>query len=192
MILDGIDLEFIKTLEGGQKLKGYVPQEAGRPIGASGVTIASGVDLGQMSKEEIKYLPISETLKLKLRLYADVEGSVGILLLEELPLVITKEEADELDEAIYSKIIGILGRLYNKFSKVTFQEIPSKAKTALASISINRGPHFGAVGGAYTEVWTAAIKQDWKGMITVLNFFPTTQKWIKKRRMREAELLNGL
>lgn len=192
MILDGIDLQFIKSLEGGQRLKGYVPQEAGKPIGVSGVTIASGVDLGQMSKEELKYLPISETLKLKLRLYTDVEGPVGILLLNERPLTITQEEADQLDEAIYSKTVGTLVRLYNKFSTIPFCEIPNKAKTALASIAINRGPHFGAIGGAYTDIWTASTKQDWKGTKTVLNFFPTTQKWLKKRRMREAELLNGL
>lgn len=192
MIPEGVDLEFIKKLEGGQRLIGYVPQEKGKPIGVSGVTVASGVDLGQMSKEEVSYLPISDSLKLKLRLYADVEGGVGMELLKEAPLVLTKPEADELDEVIYSRHISTLVKLYNKFSKVPFDEIPNNAKTALASIAINRGPHFGAVGYTWTDVWIAAINQDWKVMKTHLNFFPTTNKGLKKRRMREASLLNGL
>ena len=40
-----IDFNFISKLEGGRKTKGYVPDPEGS---RSGVTIATGVDLGKL------------------------------------------------------------------------------------------------------------------------------------------------
>ena len=57
-----IDWRFISDLEGGQRLAGYVPDPTGSN---SGVTAATGVDLGQMSSDDISTLDIPDTLKSK-------------------------------------------------------------------------------------------------------------------------------
>lgn len=60
-----VDFDFISELEGGQRLKGYVPRR-----GDSGVTVGTGVDLGQRSGEEIDRLDLPGSLRDKLRPFA--------------------------------------------------------------------------------------------------------------------------
>lgn len=62
-----IDYSFISQREGGSKLNGYVPAAG---VSKSGVTIATGFDLGARSKSDIDRMRISATLKQKLKLYA--------------------------------------------------------------------------------------------------------------------------
>ncbi len=61
-----VDWAFISAREGGQVLKGYVPNATGSQ---SGVTISTGVDLGQRSESDIDALDIPADLKTKLKPY---------------------------------------------------------------------------------------------------------------------------
>lgn len=193
-----IDYSWISDREGGQKLEAYIPMKRGRVVDNSGVTVATGVDLGQRDWKEVMYLPISDSLKTKLRLYLEQTGETAKLLLESHPLKITKSEADELDRAVYRQIIARLKTLYNRESKIDFDDLPNGAQTCLASMAVNRGPGFGYLKEedspfweAWRDAWHFAISQDWKGLKNHLNNFPGS-KDLMKRRMREAELLNGL
>lgn len=49
-----VDFAFIAGLEGDQWLRGYVPMRKGVVVGASGMTVASGFDLGQWHPSEWK------------------------------------------------------------------------------------------------------------------------------------------
>jgi hypothetical protein len=62
-----VDFGFISQLEGGQQLVGKVPNAQ---TSQSGVTVATGVDIGQMSVQGIDALDIPSDLKDKLRPYA--------------------------------------------------------------------------------------------------------------------------
>jgi len=186
-----IDLKQISKWEGGQQLVAYIPSQRGTVIGSSGVTVATGVDLGQMSEEEINALDISDTLKEKLTPYARKTREHAQAALAKNQLKITQEEADELDAVMSKKIFGRLIRLYNQDSSVPFHELPANAQTVIASIGWRRGASFGRVIN-YQALWSAAINQDWQELKTLLNNFPTQSRGLMKRCMREAELLNGL
>src|SRR6185503_18482812 len=65
-----IDWKFIGTLEGAGILKGYVPVSK---TSNSGVTIATGVDLGQASEQQIDNWAIDDSLKTKLKPYCGLK-----------------------------------------------------------------------------------------------------------------------
>lgn len=48
---ESIDYKFLSQLEGGSKTAGYVPAAA---VSKSGVTIATGFDLGQRDEADLK------------------------------------------------------------------------------------------------------------------------------------------
>ena len=52
---DSIDYSFLSELEGGSQTTGYVPAAG---VSKSGVTIATGFDLGQRSEGDLKALGI--------------------------------------------------------------------------------------------------------------------------------------
>ena len=92
-----IKWDFISDLEGGQRLRGYVPAAA---VSKSGVTIATGVDLGQRSEAEIDAMAIPDGLKVKLKPYAGLKKLAAVEFLAAHPLTITKDEADALDREV--------------------------------------------------------------------------------------------
>ena len=52
---ENIDYNFLSDLEGGSKTTGYVPAAA---VSKSGVTIATGFDLGQRDENDLKSLKL--------------------------------------------------------------------------------------------------------------------------------------
>ena len=70
---DKIDYKFIGELEGGRLTKGYVPAPT---VSRSGVTIATGFDLGQRNENDLKSLNLSVGLIDKLKPYAGHSDSI--------------------------------------------------------------------------------------------------------------------
>lgn len=186
-----INLKTISEFEGGQALTAYVPMQNGKVLGNSGVTVATGIDLGQMSSGEIMDLPLDFELRRKLQPYAELTKLDAVEFLFRNPLQITKAEADALDQAKGEKIFKVLIRLYNKDSQVKFEDLPKEAQTTLASIAWRRGPAFSWLP-EYSEIWAAAINQDWRTVRSLLNEFEHPIKGIRKRAMREAAVLNSI
>lgn len=90
-----VDMDFMVSLEN-HDLKGYVPTNTdGTAIGQSGVTVSSGVDIGQRSAEDLKKLGLTEyhDLYWKLLPYTEKRKENAIAALKEKPLEITAEEA---------------------------------------------------------------------------------------------------
>ena len=83
--------EFLTEKEGGSMTTGYVP--AGSP--KSGVTIATGLDLGNF---DLNDLNVSEELKTKLKPYVGFRGDEARAIAEQL--TVTPEEAKEIDDAL--------------------------------------------------------------------------------------------
>jgi hypothetical protein len=186
-----IDLRFISEREGGQQLKGYVPMKAGIAIGESGVTIATGVDLGQMNRQELSRMKISTVLKSKLGNYVGIKKAIAIDFLKRNPLTITRAEAIELDTEKGKTIFIPLINYYNQDSIIPFHQIPSSAQTVLASLAWHRGPNF-RVKKQFIGIWNAAIYQNWEGMAEELRAYKTAVKGIKNRRLLEASLLDKI
>ena len=99
-----IDWHFIAALEGAGILNGYVPVAE---TSNSGVTIASGVDLGQTGPRQIDFWPIDDALKIRLRLYCGLRRQDAVDFLRAHPLTISRSECEEIDAAVQSAVAFI-------------------------------------------------------------------------------------
>ena len=177
--------EFISQLEGGQQLKGYVPavEES-----KSGVTIATGVDLGQRSEDSINALAISRQLKTKLRPYVGLKKQDAVNFLAQHPLTISKEEADALDRASKEGSVSEVRDRYdraiaNNPTAPKFNDLSEEAQTVICSVAFQYGSNLET---RTPRFWRACTERRWRDVLSELRAFgddyPT-------RRNKEADLL---
>lgn len=196
-----MDWRFIAGQEGGQKLMGYVPhrialdprthRSVSTAIGRSGVTVATGVDLGQYGLPDLDALALSPALKAKLTPYVGKVREEALRALEALPLTLSHQEADQLDGAVQSVIAARVRRIYDAALDDTpglarFDDLPVPAQTVILSISYQYGPNFGR---ALPRIWDALIAQNWPRAEHELRD-PGLQ--YRDRRTAEAHLLSPL
>ena len=183
-ILDkpNIDYDFISELEGGQKLNGYVPAP---DTSQSGVTIATGFDLGARNEQDLRNLGITGDLLTKLSPYLGKKKQEAVQALADKPLTITKAEADQIDQAVKSQAITTLEAQYNAAiadGKRPFAELPPKAQTVIASVAFQ----YGDLPSRTPTFWKHVVAQDWKKAIEELRDFGDDYR---TRRNKEADLL---
>lgn len=178
-----IDRKFIEKMEG-SVMKGYVPLPK---TTQSGVTIASGFDLGQVHLKEFNQLPINDSLKAKLRPYVGLKRFQAVAFLKKHPLTINAKEMQQLDEVAANKILLPLVKNYNKVSKVAFTALPPEAQTALFSFAYQYGPGF-MHKASTRQLWKNYVRQDWSAVRTTLRNF----KMYAPRRHQEAQLVSNL
>lgn len=176
-----IDFDFIGELEGGQALQGYVPDAKNSK---SGVTIATGFDIGQRSVSELRSVFDCE-LYSKLCAYSGLVGTKAQLILDKYPLSITRQEADQVDEYSHRQSIANVTKMYNRQSNVSFDELPSVAQTVIASVAFQ----YGDLSRKCPKFWDVCVNQNWQGAYNeLINFgdrYPT-------RRNKEAKLLGAI
>ena len=177
-----IDWDFISELEGGQILEGYVPAVE---KSQSGVTIATGVDLGQKSEASIDALAIPDTLKAKLKPYAGMKKRTALDFLNENPLSITAEEASALDRAIKQGSAAAVRERYNQAvpqSSPRFDDLSQETQTVICSVAFQYGSN---LERRTPNFWRACTAGRWDDLLAELRDFgddyPT-------RRKKEASL----
>ena len=177
-----IDWGFIGAQEGGQRLQAYVPAGAAR---RSGVTVSTGVDLGQRAAADIQRLALSDALKAKLMPYALKRGDAARAFLRAHPLTLTREEADALDRAVRVALVLSLRRSYDRAKREFrgFDELPAAARTVIASVATQYGPR---LDRATPRFWRRVIEEDWAGAVAELESFGDQYQ---ARRRSEADLL---
>ncbi|PJG60084.1 pesticin C-terminus-like muramidase, partial [Aeromonas cavernicola] len=176
-----INFDFIRELEGGMRLDGYVPNPESSD---SGVTISVGFYLGARNISDLNALSLGNTLINKLSPYLGKKKFIARDFLIENPLSITHDEGDKIREAIENKKTSLLVARYNSDSTVEFQSLSKEAQTVIASVEYQ-------YGYAKTETpnfWQQVTQQNWQGAIDILRDFrddyPT-------RRNKEADYLEG-
>jgi len=183
-----IDWSFIGQLEG-DSLTGSVPDPNGSQ---SGVTIATGVDLGSKTADIINAWGISDDLKAKLLPYAGLKGQAAQNYLNLHPLTITQAEGNQLDSVVQSSNTTTLIQQYNAASPGPhFVELPTEAQTVIMSV----GHQFGQpLSDSTPRFWADVIRQKWDAARTeLLNFDgPVKPSRYQTRRTKEAALLAKL
>lgn len=174
-----VDWNFIGSLEG-VALLGYVPDPQ---HSNSGVTIATGVDLGQLTADTLAGMNLASDLAARLRPYIGLRGRVAVTFLGPNPLVITQPEADLLDAAAEKTALDALMAFWVLDTPVAFVSLPAVAQTIIASVAFQYGPD---LERRCPRFWHCATTQNWVGMLAELrNFgdqYPT-------RRNQEADYL---
>ena len=184
---DNIDYKFLSDLEGGSKTNGYVPAAG---VSKSGVTIATGFDLGQRSEADLTKLKLSVSLINKLKPYLGKKSQDATAALKAKPLIITSEEVKSIDKAVKSAHVASLKLKYlgsaHNTAKKDFFSLPAQAQTVIASVSFQYGVNLNT---AAPKFWKSASSQDWAETVKLLkNFgdaYPT-------RRKKEAALLEKI
>ncbi|SFK42201.1 toxin homologue of phage lysozyme [Desulfomicrobium apsheronum] len=178
-----IDWTFISKREGGQKIEGYVPASE---VSNSGVTIATGVDLGARNESDIDNLKIDEELKTKLKPYVGKQGKDAVDYLQKKPLNLSESQAASLDKAVKKPLIDKLVQYYDtevdKLNKadncerVHFEKLPNNVQTAITSISFQ----YGSLSTATPNFWKQITEQRWEDARANLKDFgddyPTRRK----------------
>lgn len=180
-----IDFKFLSDLEGGRNTKGYVPASG---VSKSGVTIATGFDLGQRNEDDLKSLNLDKALILKLKPYLGVKAASAKALIKKSPLEITDSQAQAIDKAVKASHISQLKSKYNAAvgNKKKFASIPSQAQTVIASVSFQYGVNLKIRAPKF---WNAATAQDWPKVIKILKSFGDAYP---TRRKKEAALMEKI
>ena len=183
---DTIDYSFIGDREGGSKTEGYVPALS---ISNSGVTIATGFDLGCRNEADLNNLQLPKTLVDKLKPYLGKISQEAKKFLEKQPLTMTIAEANAIDKAIKKSQVDMLKSKYfaatENITKKDFFELPSQAQTVIASVSFQ----YGDLEKSAPNFWKTVTAQKWKETIDVLRDFGDVYK---TRRNLEADKLQEL
>lgn len=178
-----IDYKFLSDLEGGSKTIGYVPAAG---VSKSGVTIATGFDLGQRAEADLKALKLDAALITKLKPYLGVKSKDAQDLIKKKPLTITAQQAQAIDKAVKAAHIAQLTLKYDAASKKKFADIPAEAQTVITSVSFQYGTGLSARAPKF---WKAVTTQDWPEAIKILNAFGDVYP---TRRKKEAALLGKI
>ncbi len=197
-----VNWQFIEALEGKNVLKGYVPvNNFGSVIGRSGVTIATGVDLGQLSKTDLIRLcsgdsPISIPLVKKLIPYLGIKGIAACSLLQKYPLEISQEEAEFLSYKMHKRVLDRLEKTWNSYKEgliTPFAELPEQVQTVLFSLAYNFGTNLPArLPNTFLAFLQGEATGDWTPAINALVHFSSVNRELISRRKKEADYLMTL
>lgn len=182
---ENIDYKFLSDLEGGSRVVGYVPAVG---VSKSGVTIATGFDLGQRNESDLKSLKLNDELIAKLEPYLGVKGADAQALLKKSPLSITAIQAQAIDKAVKSSHIFRLKLKYNTApgNKKKFVDIPAAAQTVIVSVSFQYGV---GLSVRAPKFWKAVTSQDWPEAVKILKSFRDAYP---TRRRKEAALMEKI
>ena len=172
--MSNINWDFILEQEGFETT-GYVPDAENSK---SGVTIASGFDLGARKESDLKGLPeeIIELLKPFL-------GFTGVEASEIAPkLKVSDDQAKIINEFAKSTELAKLKTKWQNATGTNFDDLPTEQATVLTSVAFQ----YGDLESRTPNFWKQTTSGDWVGAYkNLLNFGDR----YTSRRLNEAQLL---
>lgn len=105
---------FLHQVEGKAITKGYVPKKNGQVIANSGVTIGTGVDLGQQTADGLSAMGVPSSIIGFLVPYLGLRREAAVNKLSALPLVLSSDAVAILDSAVFKYYINKTALLFNK------------------------------------------------------------------------------
>jgi hypothetical protein len=184
--LIAIDWTFIETLEGFETI-GYVPVDGGgKVLGKSGVTVGSGVDIGQWSEAQLRQHRVPDRILEQVRVYLGVRGNDAVDLLAHRPLNMSYEDARMLTDCIRGDILDDIVRRYDAASDRPFKYLAQQAQTVIVSVAFQYGAD---LAKATPNFWRQVVARDWKAAhANLMNFGDA----YRTRRRTEAAYLKDL
>lgn len=197
--------DFLSRVEGPRQTTGYIPcfvngggtanyKGTGDPsrytaMGASGVTIATGCDLGQTDLNTLREYGLHEMALLeKLIPYIGLKKDKAIRKLHTAPLAITMEQATDIDHAVHQGYLDKYVRpAYERDSRVKFDDLPDQAQAVVMSVCFQKGAN--GVRRDWPKTWKYLTQCDWASAAHELQHGFTQYK---TRRATEGKLLEEL
>lgn len=191
-----VDWDFIAAREGKGVTTAYVPKDAlGKVVGKSGVTVATGFDIGQRSTTDIDKLSLSADLTTKLKQFAAKTGDDAVKALNDyktankVDFTLTDAEVQEIDLLPKKTDFETLKSNYKlaiaaKTGATQFEFLPSGIQTAIASVAFQYGV---GLSTATPTFWKNVTDQDWDAAVKTLENFGDAYK---TRRKLEADKMS--
>ena len=173
-----VDWSVIEKLEGKGIKKAYVPLP---DTSWSGVTVASGVDLGQQTEASLASLCLSPALYAKLKPYLGHKKQAAVEFLKTKPLILTDEEVHELDTAIRKRFLKEVSQAYGP----NWDKLSDAMQTVLMSVSYQYGV---GLAKKCPKFYGACRANDPQAVIAELRNFGDKYG---KRRNQEADYLEA-
>lgn len=184
-----IDWAFLQKVEGKENTT-YVPMSNGKVIQNSGVTVGTGVDLGQQSASRFRKLGVPEEIINKLSPFFGKHKENAVKALEKNGKVtLSDEEVFAIDEALKKETLRETKRWYNKTNTMDqdWSDLNDRQQTVILSVRYNHGPT--GAPNFYRQVSSG----DWSAAIDNLrNFYSSKDNQLWSRRVKEAQYLAGL
>lgn len=192
----GVDWGFIERREGVRRLDGYVPTHNGKAdgkvLGDSGVTIASGFDLGQHSPPDLKAMGLYQGLIDRLTPYMGpgLRKEAAQKFLEKNPLTISDKEARMIDRRAQIKRYDDLASQYDAATRnaygaalaIRFRDLPQGTQTAIFDVAFQ----YGNLASRTPNFWRQITTGQWQEAHNNLLDFKDDYG---HRRRKEAGLL---
>lgn len=130
------------------------------PFGVSGVTIATGVDLGQTDYVTLKRIGVQESICNMLAPFLGKKDKDAVVVLNRLGgLTVSQAVADELDYCMHYDHYKRISTRYDKDAGMgAFDNIPKQAQAVIFSILYQRGPGYVS---KMPKTWGFLVKKEW-------------------------------
>jgi hypothetical protein len=194
-----VNFDKLADFEGGQQLNAYIPghtlgtkDDGGKVDGRSGVTIATGFDIGQWTTADlVNKLLLPAFLRKKYERYCNKIRQSAVDELEKSGgLSVAKSEADSTDMQVqrFHLIAAIADWNDDPKPYKTFVALTTAQQTVILSRTYHQG-----IGMAETKIaqkfYSAAQKGDWLTAENALRNYDVKPKWYKTRVHQEADYL---
>lgn len=178
-----VDYAFLSKLEGGCRTGAYIPDVE---KSKSGVTVATGFDLGARNEDDLRRLGIQGSLLKKLLPYLGLKKQDAATALKKSPLSISAAECLQIDNVVKTHYLTQLAKRYNNAissGAVKFEDLKPEFQTVVTSVSFQHGLE---LSRSAPKFWASIVAQDWKRAINILRDF---QDQHPTRRNKEADLM---
>lgn len=180
----------LEKFEGKGISKGYVPADkAGVPLGMSGVTVATGFDLGQQSKNCLIVMGLPTALIARLAPYLGARRAEAQYILAREPLTLTREEVEVIDTAVQGRYIDETAEL---FGRAAFEAAPREVQAVAVSLHYQFGVPYRKTSPALGTAWDAMRRGEYVYAAAQLREplgWSAGHRQYMKRRQAEADLL---
>jgi len=129
----------------------------GPVIGASGVTVGTGLDLGQQAEADLRRMGIPAALIGRFLSYLGLRKMDAVLALQSAHLTLSDAECDALDAAVHADYIARAAALYAEESGQPFGDCPPEAQAVIVSLFYQ----LGAGKTRYPNTWRLLCAGDW-------------------------------
>jgi len=203
MIQTAYICETLGVFEGRAIAYGYVPCKGGNytgvgswegktVYGVSGVTIGTGVDLGQQSADRLRSMGVHPSLVDKLAPYCGLRKEAALKKLAAAPLTLTPEEVTALDAAVKTRYIDDTA---TRFGRDAFEKAPKQVQAVATSLIYQFGSPANAASPSLTLAWKAMQGGNYPAAAGFLRndsgWSPSHQQYMDRRR-QEAALLDQI
>ena len=157
----------------------------GPVIGASGVTVGTGLDLGQQAEADLRRMGIPAALIGRFLPYLGHRKMDAVFALHDAPLTLSDAECDALDAAVHADYIARAAALYDADADMPFAACPPEAQAVIVSLFYQ----LGAGRTCCPKTWRLLCSADWPAASRELQ---TGFTRYARRRADEGRLIGGL